>query len=381
LTIAGGGPPTLPCSELEQNMPRAANAVDFWRGFALVSIFINHIPGVFYERFTHRNFSLSDSAELFVFLAGWSLRHVVGRPEDPTPTHQLIFRLGGRALTLYAAHMMIVMLAIALLATAARVLQNPLLLEWHNAAAVFNDPVDTHIGLVLLSHQLGYFDILPLYVVLMLLAPAIALIHRLAPNWLVPMSLAIYLTALVVPLTVPTWPTEGQWFFNPLCWQAVFVLGFAMSRERGPGGWVKANIALVRWVALPIVVAGALMVWFRWMPDPTRMPDPRLLFINGKTFVTPIRLIQFLALVAAFSVLYPYIAKVVPRLVDFLSMLGRNSLPVFCAGSVLSLAGQILRFYFRGGFVVDTILVVTGIVLLGLVAWLAEWRDRLQKRT
>jgi hypothetical protein len=362
-------------------MPRAANAVDFWRGFALITIFINHIPGVYYERLTHRNFSLSDSAELFVFLAGWSLRHVVGKPEDPTPTHQLIFRLGGRALTLYAAHMMIVMLAIALLAAASRILQNPLLLEWHNAAAVFNDPVETHIGLVLLSHQLGYFDILPLYVVLMLLAPLIALVHRLAPSWLVPISLAIYLTALVVPLTVPTWPTEGQWFFNPFCWQLVFVLGFAMSRERGPGGWVKANISVIRLVALPIFVLGALMVWFRWLPDPTLMPEPRLLFINGKTFVTPMRLIQFLALVAVFSALYPYIAKAVPRLAEALSMLGRNSLPVFCAGSVLSLAGQILRFYFRAGFAVDTILVVTGIVLMALAAWLAEWRDRATKAT
>jgi hypothetical protein len=359
-------------------MPRPANAVDFWRGFALVSIFINHIPGVFYDRFTHRNFSLSDSAELFVFLAGWSLRHVVGRPEDPTPGHQLALRLGGRALTLYAAHMMIVMLAIAMLASAARILDNPLLLEWHNAGAVFYEPVETHIGLVLLSHQLGYFDILPLYVVLMLLAPLIALIHRSAPNWLVPLSLAVYFSALVFKLTVPTWPTEGQWFFNPLCWQAVFVLGFAMSRERGPGGWIKAHISHVRLLALPIVIVGTLMVLFRWWPDPTRMPEPKLLFINGKTFVTPIRLIQFLALVAVCSVLYPYIVKAVPRLVEFLSMLGRNSLQVFCAGSVLSLAGQIVRFYFRGGFFVDTILVATGIVLLGITAWLAEWRDRVQ---
>ena len=100
-------------------MPRPVNAVDFWRGFALVSIFINHIPGMFYDRLTHKNLSASDSAELFVFLAGWSLRHVVGKPEDPTPLHHLIFRLGGRALTLYAAHMMIVMLAIAMLATTA----------------------------------------------------------------------------------------------------------------------------------------------------------------------------------------------------------------------------------------------------------------------
>ena len=31
-------------------MPREANAIDFWRGFALVSIFVNHIPGIYYER-------------------------------------------------------------------------------------------------------------------------------------------------------------------------------------------------------------------------------------------------------------------------------------------------------------------------------------------
>jgi hypothetical protein len=111
------------------------------------------------------------------------------------------------------------------------------------------------------------------------------------------------------------------------------------------------------------------------------VPEPKLLFIAGKTFVTPIRLIQFLALIAVFSALYPSIVKVLPRLVDFFSMLGRNSLPVFCAGSVLSLGGQILRFYFRGGFLVDSLLVATGIILLGATAWLAEWRDRVKKRT
>jgi hypothetical protein len=360
-------------------MPRPVNAVDFWRGFALVTIFINHIPGLFYEKFTYRNVSLSDSAELFVFLAGWSLRHVVGRPEDPIPTHRLIFRLGGRALTIYAAHLTIVMLAIAMLAASARILENPLLLEWHNAAAVFYDPVDTHIGLVLLSHQLGYFDILPLYVVLMLFAPVIALVHRTAPAWVVPLSLAIYFTSLIFKITVPTWPAEGQWFFNPLCWQAVFVLGFSLSRERGVGGWARANISWIRLVSLPIVIGAAILVLARWWPDPTRMPEPRLLFINGKTFVTPMRLIQFLALVAVFSATYPVIVRLVPRLVDFFSMLGRNSLQVFCAGSLLSLAGQIVRFYFRAGIVVDTLIVLIGLALLGMTAWVTEWRDRVQK--
>lgn len=360
-------------------MPRPANAVDFWRGLALVTIFINHIPGIIYENLTHRNYSLSDSAELFVFLAGWSLRHVVGRPEDPTPASHLMLRLFGRAFTLYAAHMLIVMIAIAMLAAAARALDNPLLLEWHNAAAVFLDPANTHIGLVLLSHQLGYFDILPLYVVLLLLAPGIALFHRMAPNWLLPVSFAVYLCALVFQLTIPTWPTEGQWFFNPLCWQFVFVLGFSLSRERGPGGWARANIKWLQRAAWPIVIAGAAFAWFGsgWI-DPTKVPDPKLLFINGKTFLTPIRLIQFLALAAAFSTLYPHIERSIPRIVGLSAMLGRNSLQVFCAGSVLSLAGQIFRFFSKGGLLVDTFIVFVGITLMILVAWVSEWRDRLK---
>jgi hypothetical protein len=359
-------------------MTRSVNAIDFWRGFALVSIFINHIPGVFYEQFTHRNLSLSDSAELFVFLAGWSLRHMIGRPEDPTPISVLIFRLGGRVVTIYAAHLMIVMIAIAMLAAASRILDNPLLLEWHNAEAVFTDPVNTHIGLVLLSHQLGYFDILPLYVVLLSLAPGITLIHRYTPNALLPVSLAVYLSALVFNIAIPTWPTQGHWIFNPLCWQLVFVLGFTLSRERGVGAWVRGNLKLIRMVALPIVIGCAVMVWFRAWPDPTRVPEPKLLFVAGKTFVTPLRLIQFLALLAVFSAVYPLIVRAMPRVVEFLSLLGRNSMQVFCVGSVVSLADQILRFYLRGGFVVDTVLVASGILLLGVTAWLTEWRARQQ---
>jgi hypothetical protein len=101
-----------------------------------------------------------------------------------------------------------------------------------------------------------------------------------------------------------------------------------------------------------------------------------LLFINGKTFLTPMRVLQFLALAAALSGAYPLFVKIAPAIVDFLALLGRNSLYVFCAGSLLSLASQIVRFWLRGGVAVDAILVATGIALLGIVAWMAEWRQR-----
>jgi hypothetical protein len=96
--------------------------------------------------------------------------------------------------------------------------------------------------------------------------------------------------------------------------------------------------------------------------------------------MTPIRLIQFLALIAVFSAFYPFIERWLPRLVAFLTMLGRNSLNVFCVGSLLSLAGQIVRFYFEGGIGIDTVMVVVGIAALGLTAWASEWRDRLAEK-
>ena len=357
-------------------MPREPNAVDFWRGFALISIFINHIPGIFYERITHRNLSISDSAELFVFLAGWSLGLLVGRRESQKGLAPLGFRLGGRALSIYAAHILISGLALALLATTAYLLENPLVLEWHNASAFFQDPGHVQMGIVLLTHQLGYFDILPLYVVLMLAAPALAVIDRLARPLLVPLSLALYFASLIVPFTAPSWPVEGQWFFNPFTWQAIFVLGFALSRDEGLGSVVRRNIKPIQYVAAPIVVLTAVLVWFNWFPDPTQLPEPRLLFLNGKSFLTPMRLVQFLALAVLFSTSYPLIARFVPMAPEFLSILGRNSLNVFCVGSLLSLSGQIIRFLYTGSFAVDTIVVIVGVGLLWLTAWMSEWRER-----
>lgn len=362
-------------------MVRQANPVDFWRGLALVFIFINHIPGNYYTRFTHADYSLSDSADLFVFLAGWALRLMVGTPERRPSTWYVVLRLGGRAITLYAAQILITMIALATLAGCALLLNNPLLLEWHNAAAVFHDPVPTHVGLALITHQLGYFDILPLYVVLMLMAPGIAIIDRFAPNAVLPLSLLVYGVTLALQISVPTWPVEGQWFFNPLAWQLVFVLGFVLAREDGVGGFVRRHIVPIRCIAAPIVLFWLWFVLSGWWPDPTRFPQPRLFFLIDKTFITPPRLIQFLALIALMSATYPYIRRFAGWLVDFLSLLGRNSLYVFCVGSILSLVGQIIRYIYQGNLFIDTVVVIFGIAIMAFTAWLPEWREQVREQS
>lgn len=356
-------------------MTRQPNAVDFWRGFALITIFINHVPGLYLEIFTHRNISISDSADLFVFLAGWALfLSIGGASREPAPIAPVLSRLMRRVVTIYAAQLLISCIAIAMLAYAAKAFENPLLLEWHNAAAIFYDPGNAHIGLVLLTYQLGYFDILPLYVVLMIAAPLIVVIHRVAPSLLLPISFFIYICALVFEVSPQSWPTSGTWFFNPFAWQFLFVLGFLCANPASLGRIIERYRRPLMFAAVPIAVLGALIMQFSWWPNTFLVPQPKLLFIADKTYMTPMRLIQFLGLAMTMSCVYPVLARLIPAMSHFLSMLGRNSLNVFCVGSLLSLGCQILLFLYQHGIMIDMAIGIGGIGLLGLTAWISEWR-------
>ena len=357
---------------------RAPNEIDFWRGFALLTIFVNHIPGIFFEKFTFKNVSLADSAELFVFLAGWSMRLSTENPgRPPLSASRLVLRLAGRAFTIYVAQTLITEVAIALLAASAIALDAPFLLDWHNASAVFRDPVQAHLGLVLLTHQLGYFNILPLYVVLMIVAPFIALMHRYLRPLLLPASLALYAATLVLGVNLPTWPVEGTWFLNPLTWQLIYVLGFLFAGHDGLGSWARRHRRLLFWAAAPLVVVAVVLAQVQYSPDPLRVPSPRLFFVFDKTFLSPARLVDLLALAAFFAGAFRPLARWMPRSCAYLSMLGRNSLNVFCVGSVLSLGGQIFRYVYGSRVATDTFLVIVGLSVMGLVAWISEWRDRL----
>jgi hypothetical protein len=360
---------------------RALNQVDFWRGYALVAIFINHIPGIVYEQFTHRAFGLSDSAELFVFLAGFSLRYLSESKSEALVGLRLLMRLEARAFSLYTAQILIVSLALAMMAAAALLLDTPLILQWNNAAAFFESPVPTQIGIVMLTHQMGYFDVLPLYIVLMAMAPLVVWIGRRSLGLLLACSVALWAAALYSEFNLPTWPVEGVWFFNPFAWQFQFVLGFVLSRPQGFVQSVLRSGAWLRVVGAVIVAGGLWLALIGWSPNPFELPEPRLFFMNDKTFLAPLRIIHMLGLalllVGLFDVAmrwrgFAYLARP-------LCLLGRNSLHVFCAGSLLSLAGQLARFALPTGLVTDTIVLLTGVAVMLAVAWGNEWRINLSR--
>ncbi len=105
---------------------------------------------------------------------------------------------------------------------------------------------------------------------------------------------------------------------------------------------------------------------------------PKLAFTFDKTFLSPARLIHSLALTAIFAGSFKIIGRRIPAFPGFLCLLGRNSLNVFCALSLLSLSGQIFRFIYGGHVASDAFIVILGVLLMGFIAWAAEWRERLR---
>jgi len=356
---------------------RPPNEIDFWRGLALVTIFIDHVPGLVFENYTLRTIAVSDAAEIFVFLAGWSMRLLVAsRQLREMDGLHVVFRLEGRALTIFAAQIVITEIALAMTAAGAIYLENPLILEWNNAAAIFEDPIEAHLGLVLLTHQLGYFDILPLYVVLMAGAPVVVLCDRYASLLVLPLSLGVYAATLTTGVNLPTWPVEGQWYFNPLAWQLNFVLGFVLASPKGIGGFLRRHRLIVRWLGVPALLAGMAAAWTGWLPDPLSVPEPKLFMMFDKTYASPPRVLHLLAMVAVFGGSFAFLQRKLGPFALFSSMLGRNSLNVFCVGSLLALLAQFVRFVLGGGWIVDTGVLVVAVMCMSATAWLSEWRER-----
>ena len=339
-------------------------------------IFIDHVPGNAYGNFTLHKAAFCDAAELFVFLAGWSISHATGGPLTPQSAGRVVIRLLARAIEIYRAQLVLTAIALALLAATSLVRNNPIFLEWHNAGPAFYDPVRTTVGWVLLTHQLWFFDILPLYVVVLLMAPGFVILARWSRRAALGASMALYAVVLTYNLQLPTWPGDSGWFFNPLAWQLLLVLGFL-------GSELTQDSARFREIAHRCVPYAAILAAMFTMltiagfdPDPLSVPQPRFFFLIDKTNLSPSRVVSLLALIIAFHPVFPLISGHLGAVGGWICRLGRNSLAVFAIGSLLSLIAQLFRFVVGGNLTIDTITVLIGILGMGGTAWFVEWRTR-----
>ncbi|WP_343312741.1 OpgC family protein [Brucella sp. BE17] len=346
--------------------------IDVFRALALLTIFVNHVPGTIYEHFTHKNLGFSDSAEAFVLISGMAIALAYSNKFAPGNQLVLSMKMWRRAGVLYTAHLMTTLATIAIFAAAAIFLKHSELLTQINIGPLVKQPVEALFGLVTLGHQLGYNNILSMYAVTLILTPMLLVLARISLPLMLGVSGTVWFLSGLYHVAPINYPTEGVWFLNPLSWQFLFAIGIAGVIHVRRGGELPKHPLLI---ALAVVYLVLSLAWVRlplWHIDAS-MGLPMILTGFDKTFLSAPRLLHVLAMA--------YLIAIVPTLSNLartapenpLAILGKHSLPVFIAGTLLAMVAQVMKLINPGGLPYDTLLISTGIVMQFALAYYLEW--------
>ena len=356
----------------QMTMSKRDTRIDAFRALALLTIFVNHVPGTIYEWFTHKHFGFSDSAEAFVLISGISVGIAYGNKFFGSNRLVISLKLLRRSATLYSAHILTTLASLAIFVAAATFFHHPEFLYVNNIPPLLKDPAQSLLGLVTLGHQLGYNNILSLYLVLMCATPFILYLANRSMGLLIALSLALYLIAGLYGIAPHNYPTKGVWFLNPLSWQLLFVIGITATVHVKRGGQLPSHPLLYLGAISYLVIS---LLWVRlgwWWINPT-MGLPTTLTGFNKTFLSLPRLLHIVALAYVITMTLPLnkLARVAPN--NPIAILGKHSLAVFVTGTILAMVGQVLKTVNPGGFCYDTLLLATGIVIQFAVAYYFEW--------
>jgi hypothetical protein len=356
--------------------------IDIFRAIALLSIFINHIPGNVLEPYTHKNFGLSDSAEAFVLLAGVASAFAYFPRFDAGAIALPLAKIGKRVVTLYVAHLASLMVGLGIFCYAAQQWGMPILEQNLNIDTIYADPTKAFIGIPLLTQQIGYHNILPLYVCLLIFLPVLMTIARFFG--LVAMlgaSVGIYAAAHVFLLNMPSYPSEGGWFFNPFTWQLIFALGFFVGVRVLRGETPVPYRRWAWWLAFAYLVAAGIFHHFNFYGSfPTITWLPKNLLINEKPWVALPRLTHILCLAYVIGhspMIMSGLGRLSPNSV--LSRIGRNSLPVFWLGTALSVLGQAVFYAAQPGPMAQIAFLAAGIFAQAALAYFLDYLGQATK--
>ncbi len=345
-----------------------------FRGLCLVMIFINHVPGNAYEEWTTRNFGFSDAAEGFVMMSG--IAAGLAYSNDFRAVSMRLWtgvaRVWHRVWTLYLVHILTTFAALAAASAVAVWLGNSEVLFENQIKWVWLDPLRTLIGLVILTHQFGYVNILPLYLVLLAVSPLLFFAAWRWPLWLLAASVAVWMAAGYWRLGPPNFPTSGVWFFNPLTWQVIFVTGLVTGVMLKDGRrlvairlWLQIATGLfLLYAALSVQIPAVSKVTGQtlWLAKET-FHLPWNITAFDKTYVAGPRLLHILAL-AYFLSSFAFIRRACAHwLAAPFELLGRQALPVFALGSVLCIGLQGVKHVTGEDFLADTLIIAGGLAL------------------
>ncbi|MBM1556177.1 OpgC domain-containing protein [Sulfitobacter mediterraneus] len=262
--------------------------LDFFRGIAMFIILIAHTPGNLLTLWIPARWGFSDATEIFVFCSGMASAIAFGgafvRMGWMLGTARVLFRVW----QVYWAHVGLFFATLAM-----TVYLTELDFTGRNYWGQLNlwmmfvesdkwDNSNILLSFMTLRYVPNYFDILPMYMVVLIMMPLVMALARInlwavagfvALVWVMAQDALLEVFGLGhLHLEFPAEPwTDRSWFFNPFGWQLIFFTGFAFMR-----GWLPKPpvhnilIAVAAFVVLanvPLSSIGVREFGFDWAKD------------------------------------------------------------------------------------------------------------------
>lgn len=312
--------------------PRRVVELDVLRGFLLLWMTLTHLPTKV-SFFSNQAFGLVSAAEGFICLAGFMVGQIEFRAESKGGEGNTIRDLLKRSSRIYLYHCG--MLAIAFTIVAEFGIRYHRLALENLLSFYMQSPKEAAAAAGLLIYRPSLFDILPMYIVFMLITP---LCRRVANRW--GWKLVIFLSACVwaaAQLGFRNWfydhvnlfglavPRDSTGAFDMWGWQFLWIVGLAAGTAIAAR---KAPLVLSRSLLVSgCVIALAFFVLRHSSIDQAFNADLYGRLVD-KWHLGPLRLINFAALVVVLIRFGPAIGR--SRIMQPLAALGQTSLEVFC---------------------------------------------------
>jgi hypothetical protein len=349
--------------------------LDFFRGLALLIIFVSHLPDNWLARYKPGAFGFSDSADIFVFVSGYAAAIAFSKIFRRAGFWLGTARIAKRVVELYACNLGLFFIVAALCETGNRLLTTGVnYIDLLNLSFFFEETGEALLALFSLRWVPNYFDILTMYMVVLAMLPLVMWIARWRKSAAAIASIALYLAVYLFKLELPAEVAfDRPWFFNPFAWQFLFYSGFFLG-----AGWVKAprvrpwlTIACAAFVVLSI----PLSHWptysrVFWLDALRGAIEP----LVAKTDLGILRWAHFLCLAYLAAAVFKGREHLLHgRWAAAVVLSGQQALPVFLVGIGMSFMGGMALDVWGRSIPKAIVVNAVGMVLLTVSATVVAW--------
>lgn len=327
---------TQPSTTQKAKRPRDPR-LDFFRGVGMLIILLAHIPSDGWALWIPARFGFSDATEMFVFQSGMASAIAFGSTFDRSGAIVLIARIAQRIWQIFWSHIAVFIVVTAIMVVAGTRYDGVTYVDSLNLIPFMKDPGNLLVGLLTLRYVPNYFDILPMYIVILALMPVMILaskMHRALPFILM---IALWIATQFGLTQLPAEPwSDRPWFFDPFGWQLLFFTGFFLMRGSLPAPRFDRRLMAL---AVVVVVASVPFAWVRFqeMHPLFQAAAERIAPLTDKSKFGVLRFIHFMALCyIAVHLVGEKGSRLRGPVVGVLTVVGQQSLAVFITGMVIA---------------------------------------------